>query len=137
MANIRHLNTCMFQLPESPTHIRRLRMAAAFLICVSCTFIGWIFINVACDNIANLPTPTLDQPPRVLTRAILPGILGAYLWAIAFAFLIFTLVKIDIHNKQAHLHKFMFALSIGRKSFWLTAPLAVLWVIANLYVRTW
>lgn len=109
-------------------------MALAFFICVTCTLMAWVFMDVACANFAFLPAPTLDQPPQVLTRAILPGILGASFAAVAFAFLIFTLVKIDIHNKQDHLHKFMFAMGIGRKSVWLTAPLAVLWVVANLYV---
>lgn len=90
----------------------------------------------ACANIAALPTPTFDQPPRALTRAILPGILGASLWTIAFAFFLFTLIKIDIRNKQAHLSKFTFVMHVGRGCLWLTAPIAALWVIANLYAGT-
>lgn len=127
----------MFPLPESPTHTRRLRMLITFSICASCALLGWIFMDVAYANIAALPTPTLDQPPRVLTRAILPGILGASLWTIAFAFLLLTLIKIDIRSKQTHPQKFIFVMHIGRGSLWLTAPIAALWVIANVYIGTW
>lgn len=115
---------------------RLLRMAATFSICASCALLGWWFMDALYANIADLPTPTLDQPPRVLVRAILPGILGAYLWTIAFAFLLLTLIKIEIPNKQAHLHKFIFVMNVGRGILWLTAPIAALWVIANLYVGT-
>ncbi len=92
-------------------------------------------MDVACANIAALPTPKLDQPPQVLTRAVLPGILGASLWTISFAFLLLTLIKIDMPNKQAHLHRFIFVMNVGRGSLWLFAPIAALWVIANVYVR--
>ncbi len=91
-------------------------------------------MDIASANIAALPRPTLDQPLRALTRAILPGILGAYLWTVAFAFLLLMLIKIDIRNKEAHLDKFIVVMNLGRSSLWLTAPIAALWVLANLYV---
>jgi hypothetical protein len=124
----------MFLLPESPKRTRMLRMAITFSICASCSLLGWSFMDIASANIAALPRPTLDQPLRALTRAILPGILCAYLWTVAFAFLLLTLIKIDIRNKEAHLNKFIVVMNLGRGSLWLTAPIAALWVLANLYV---
>jgi hypothetical protein len=109
-------------------------MAVTAFICAGCALLGWPFIDAAYANLASLPEPLLDQPPRLLARAILPGILGAYLWMVALAFLLFTLIKVETRHKQTHLHRFIFAMHVGRALLWFTAPIAVVWIVTNLYV---
>jgi len=109
-------------------------MAVAFFICATCAALGWHFVCIAQTALAHLSSPLLGLPLPVLVRAVLPGVPGLHLWSVSMAFLLFTIIKIDIPEKERHLSKFILVMNIGRGFLWLTVPIAGLWLAGNLYL---
>ena len=121
----------MFPLPESPRKVRYLRMAIAFFVCLTCAVLGWPFVATALAAVAQLSQPLASLPLRTVARAFLPAVPGFFLWSVAVAFFLFTLIKVEVKNKEKHLTKFILVQNVGRAFLWLTVPIAILWVVGN------
>ena len=124
----------MYLLPESPRANRLLRMSVALFICVACASAGLPFLLISGNAVAALGLVP-DASIRAIAGALMPGVLGSFLLSVACAFLLFTLTKVDIRNKEAHLARLVFLQKLGRAFLWLTAPIAVVWLVVGLVAQ--
>jgi hypothetical protein len=113
-------------------------MAIALAICLSCAALGWPFIHAGVEASRNLPASIQAMPFRHVVRAALPMLPGLFLWAVAASFLLSALIKVDVQGKfERHMNKFVALRIVAMWCLWLTVPIAVLWVCANLLVGEW
>jgi hypothetical protein len=102
---------------------------------MSCLALGWPFVGAGCETVQNLPGQIWELPLKTVVRASLPMLLGFFFWAVAASFLLSTAIKIDFPGKfERHFPKVVFVRNVAMACLWLTVPIAVLWVAANIFV---
>ena len=106
-------------------------MSIAAFVCMCCALMGWHFISNMLNALNQLHAIGTAPTSTQVIAALLPGVPGVFLWSVAIAFLIFTVIKLDPPWKQQHLGMFIFAMKIGQSFLWLTVPIAIAWLLGN------
>lgn len=97
--------------------------------------LGWPFVDAGYEALQNLPGLMWELPLKKVVKASLPILLGFFLWAVAASFFLATAIKIDFPGKfERHFSKVVFVRNSAMACLWLTVPIALLWLLANIFI---